>query len=65
MAVKVLYVIKFKGETLDAALRKCGGLKQCFRSFETAIESAKHASFNLKNITIIKIQYEKIELINR
>ncbi len=59
---KVLYVIKFKGETLDSSLRKCGGLKQCFRNLEEAVESAKHAGFNMKEIRIVKIQYETIKI---
>lgn len=59
--IKILYVLKFKGETLDSALRKCGGFKGCFSDPKEAISSAKAAGFDLKDIRLVKVSYETLK----
>lgn len=61
MVIKTLYVVKFKGETLDKALSKCGGLKGCFRTPEEALLSAEQAGFRLTEIRIVRITYETLK----
>lgn len=64
MIVRIKYIAKTKGETLDRALEKCGGFKFCHHTPEEALKSAEQNGFKRKDIQIVKVQYETLKQYN-
>lgn len=52
---KSRYLVKFKNESIDSALRQSGGFSKLFDTIEYAVAFAIKEGFNINLIKVIKV----------